>query len=89
MYTSFREHMIGQPANGNKDLIPSLTKQNIQDHYNRSFIGQNISVVVSGKSNHEKIVEISSKWFKKFENESSLVVKDSDDVPCLTPTMMT
>jgi predicted Zn-dependent peptidase len=40
--------MMGQPLNGNRDTIMGLTKDDIQNHKERCFFGNNVSLVVSG-----------------------------------------
>lgn len=46
--TSFRDHMVGQPLHGNRDVVPSLTPEHVREHRDRTFAGKNSLLIVSG-----------------------------------------
>lgn len=54
LYTSFREHMMGQPRNGNRDTVQNLTVKDLEAHRERTLCGNNLVLVVSGSSSHEQ-----------------------------------
>jgi processing peptidase subunit beta len=87
-YTSFREHMIGQPVNGNRDSITSLVKNDLEEHQKRTFVGKNFNVVVSGNVNHEEVVKVSEKWLTRLPESTSSRVEINEEKPYLTSTMM-
>jgi predicted Zn-dependent peptidase len=60
-YTTFREHMIGQPLNGNRDTVMNLTKEDIQNHKERCFQGSNFSLVVTGDVDAQKVFQTAQK----------------------------
>lgn len=61
-YTSFREHQLGQPKNGNRDAIKNITVNDLETHKENTFVGKNFAVVVTGEINHESVVATSDKW---------------------------
>ena len=87
-YTSFREHMMGQPVNGNRDLITSLTQNDLKEHQNRTYIGKNFSVVATGNVSHEEVLTRSEKWLNKLPENTSSVNEENEQRPNLTSSMM-
>ena len=45
-YTAFRDHALGQPSTGNKDVVYSITPEQVKEFHNNLYVGKNI--VVSG-----------------------------------------
>ena len=55
-YTAYRDHYIGQPANGNKDVVYSITPEEIKDLHNTFYVGKHIVVSGAGNVNHDALV---------------------------------
>ena len=86
-YTSFRDHMMGQSMYGIRDNIPNLTVGQVEKYYNDHFVGENIVVVVSGDSNHEKVAQRVEQSTKKISHLMSTSLLNSDK-PLLTGSVM-
>lgn len=87
-YTSFREHMLGQPVNGNRDLITSITQKDLQDHQKRTYIGKNFSIIATGNVSHEEVLTRSQKWLSKLPETTSYQNPENETTPLLTSSMM-
>lgn len=68
-FTTFRDHMMGMPTNGNRDTIKSLTTQHLIDHKERTFCGKNFNVVVSGNVKHDEVMK-GCEWLNKLPVET-------------------
>lgn len=55
-FNCFREHMLGQPKKGDRDLVHSISADMIRDFHSRNYFGDNIVVVGAGNINHEEFV---------------------------------
>lgn len=53
---------MGQPKNGNRDTVRNLTVKDLQSHQERTYIGKNFGVVVTGDCSHDQVVKISTEW---------------------------
>jgi processing peptidase subunit beta len=62
-FNAFREHMLGQPKKGDRDLTSALTVDHLKNYHNANFYGDNIVVVATGNVNHNQIVDAVSKHF--------------------------
>ncbi len=87
-YTSFREHMLGQPVYGNKDLINQMTMQQVQEHRERTFTGSNFDLVITGDIQHHQVVENAKKYLDKVPEHTVSQIPENVETPYLTPTMM-
>ena len=51
-FNSFREHMMGQPIKGDRDLTHTLGVDHLRDYHAANYTGKNIVVVATGDVNH-------------------------------------
>lgn len=56
-FNSYREHMLGQPIKGDRDLTQTLTIDHLKDYHTANYYGDNITVVATGNVNHDQIVD--------------------------------
>lgn len=88
-YTSFRDHIMGQPSRGNRDNIPSLNSAAIKEHIEKTYAGRNFTVIATGNVNHEEIVQAAQKRLSKLPNNP---IRETAEVnvekPLLTPSLM-
>lgn len=56
-YNSFREHMMGQPTRGDRDLTNTIGVDHLRDFHTAHYFGDNLVVVATGEVNHDEIVE--------------------------------
>ena len=88
-YTSFRDHIMGQPTNGNRDNIPNLKSNHIKEHIEKTYAGKNFTIVVSGNAKHEEILQVASKRLNKLPvNASREIASVNVEKPLLTPSLM-
>ena len=87
-YTTFREHMIGQPTNGNRDTMSELTLKHIVDHRDHVFAGKNFCIVATGDVNHNQVVEVASPFLNKLPLTTVKTNEESLAKPYMTPSMM-
>lgn len=55
-FTSFRDHMLGQPRLGNNKSVPSLTQEEVQEWRDQVNVGDNLVVVATGEVDHNEVV---------------------------------
>jgi processing peptidase subunit beta len=55
-YNSYREHMMGQPIKGDRDMVQSLTVDGLHNYRAANYFGDNMIVVGTGNIDHEKFV---------------------------------
>jgi predicted Zn-dependent peptidase len=56
-FNSFREHMMGQPIKGDRDLTSSLGVDHLRDFHTANYFGDNVVVVATGDVSHDQIVD--------------------------------
>lgn len=86
-YTAFRDHYLGQPANGNKDVVYSITTDQIREFHNSHYVGRNIVVSGAGNVNHEALVNEVSARFGSLPASRISEVPNSEQ-PYFTPSLM-
>lgn len=86
-YTAFRDHYLGQPTNGNKDVVYSITPEQIKEYHNSFYVGKNIVVSGAGNINSEALVNEVSNKFGSLPSVRVSEVPNSDQ-PYLTPSLL-
>ena len=56
-FNSFREHMLGQPIKGDRDLTQTLGVDHLREFQAANYFGENIVVVATGDVSHDQIVD--------------------------------
>jgi predicted Zn-dependent peptidase len=56
-FNSFREHMLGQPIKGDRDMVHTIGVDHLRDYHGANYYGDNITVVATGDVNHAAIVD--------------------------------
>ena len=88
-YTSFRDHIMGQPSRGNRDNVPSLNAVAINEHVEKTYAGKNFTVVATGAVNHEEVVAAAQKRLSKLPVAPTREVAHVNvEKPLLTPSLM-
>jgi len=62
-FNSFREHMMGQPIKGDRDLVHTLGADHLRDYYAANYTGKNVVVVATGDVDHAQIVDAVEQHF--------------------------
>jgi processing peptidase subunit beta len=88
-YTSFRDHMMGQPILGIRENIGTITQDQIVDYHKTHYVGSNIVVVGAGDISHQQLTELTERHFGGLPSAipSGLEVKNADQ-PYFTPSLM-
>jgi processing peptidase subunit beta len=86
-FNSYREHMMGQPIKGDRDLTQTLGVDHLRDYYAANYVGKNIVVVATGDVNHAQIVDAVEQHFSSLALESSVPQKNSEQ-PIYIPALL-
>ena len=87
LYTSYRDHMLGQPAEGIKDNIPNITTNHIREFFGENYTGDNITVSAAGNINFNEFTNYVEESFGKIGKGSHVTVANSEQ-PYFTPSLM-
>lgn len=85
-YTSFRDHFIGQPVNGIRENLGSVSHAHIKEFTARNYVSENFVVSAVGNVNHDEVSQLVSKAFSKVPKGSSERVNGSK--PYFTPSTL-
>lgn len=88
-YTSFRDHMLGQPVLGIRENVGLITQDMIKEYHATHYVGPNVVIVGAGDVKHQQLVELSEKIFGAIPAQSptGLDVKNADK-PNFTPSIL-
>jgi len=85
-YTSYRDHFIGQPVNGIRENIGSITHAHIKEFLARNYVSSNFIVSAAGNVNHEEVAQLVQKSFAKLPQTPCERVNSTQ--PFFTPSTM-
>ena len=88
LYTSFRDHMLGQPAEGIKDNIPNITTNHIREFVSENYIGDNIAISAAGNINFNEFTSYVEESFGKIAKASRHPNTANSEQPYFTPSLM-
>lgn len=88
-YTSFRDHMMGQPLLGIRENIGVITQDQIVEFHKTHYVGSNIAVVGAGEITHQQLVDLTQRAFGNLPatSASGIEIKNTDK-PLFTPSFM-
>lgn len=86
-FNVYREHMLGQPVKGDRDVLQSLTVDNVRNFHASHYVGDNIVVVGAGNINHEEFVNQVENAFQSLPKLSSSKKKNTER-PIYIPALM-
>lgn len=86
-FNSFRDHMMGQPIKGDRDLTQTLNSDHVRDFYNANYYGDNIVVVATGDVNHDEIVSAVEHHFSSLPKSTDVHAKNTEK-PIYTPGLL-
>jgi len=55
-YTAFRDHYFGHPSYGVRDVVYSITSEQVREYHNQHYVGRNIVVSGAGNLNGSALV---------------------------------
>ena len=87
-YTAFRDHYMGQPSYGIKDVVYSISGDQIREYHNNFYVGQNIVVSGAGNLNPDNLLnEVSNSHFGKVPAERISEIPNEEQ-PMFTPSLL-
>lgn len=86
-FNSFREHMLGQPIKGDRDLTHTLGIDHLKDFYAANYCGDNVVVVATGDVSHDAIVDAVEKSFSSLQKSSTVSAKNTEK-PVYIPALL-
>ena len=86
-YNSFRDHMIGQPIKGDRDLTASLGIDHVKNFYANNYVGENIVIVATGDVDHNEIAEAAEQAFAALPAKATVDVANTHK-PIYHPMLM-
>jgi mitochondrial-processing peptidase subunit beta len=86
-YTAFRDHYLGQPASGIKDVVYSITADQVKQFHQAHYVGKNIVVSGAGNINADSLNSEVSNHFGAVPASRSTEVPNADQ-PYFTPSLL-
>lgn len=77
-FNVYRDHMMGQPVKGDRDVTSSLRADHLRDFHTTNFFGDNIVVVGAGNINHEEFVQQVNQHFSSLPKQTSAQIKNTE-----------
>lgn len=86
-FNSFRDHMIGQPVKGDRDLTSSLGIDHVRNFHANNYFGENIVIVATGDVDHTEIAEAAEQAFASLPQTVATPIANSNR-PIYHPMLM-
>jgi processing peptidase subunit beta len=77
-FNSFREHMLGQPIKGDRDLTQSITLDNLRDFHSANYYGDNITIVATGNVSHQEVVDAVEQHFHSMAKTTNVSANNTE-----------
>lgn len=86
-FNVYREHMMGQPIKGDRDILHTLRADNLRDFHSTNYFGDNIVVVGTGSINHEEFVSQVNQHFASLPKQTASKIKNKEKA-VFTPALL-
>jgi len=86
-FNIYREHMMGQPIKGDKDILHTLRADNLRDFHSTNYFGDNMVVVGAGNINHDEFVNQVDQHFASLPKQTSSKIKNKEK-SVFTPALL-
>ena len=86
-FNVYREHMMGQPIKGDRDVLQSLTADNVRAFHTTHYFGDNIVVVGAGNINHDEFVAQVSGAFQSLPKQTAGKINNTER-PIFIPALL-
>jgi len=86
-FNSYRDHMLGQPTQGDRDQVQFLSADVLNSYRAANYFGENIVVVGTGAVNHDQFVDSVAREFDTIAKTSSAKPVNADKA-VYTPSLM-
>lgn len=77
-FNVFREHMMGQPKKGDRDVLHSLRADHLREFHTTNYFGDNIVVVGAGNISHEEFVSQVNQHFANLPKQTASKIKNKE-----------
>jgi processing peptidase subunit beta len=77
-FNVYRDHMMGQPVKGDRDILHTLRVDHLREFHTTNFYGDNIVVVGAGNINHEEFVNQVNQHFASLPKQTSGKIKNRE-----------
>jgi predicted Zn-dependent peptidase len=71
-FNTYREHMLGQPIKGDRDLTNTLGVDHLRDYHTANYYGDNLVVVATGDVSHDQLVDAVEQNFASLPKSTSV-----------------
>jgi processing peptidase subunit beta len=86
-FNVYREHMLGQPVKGDRDVLHTLSVDHLRDFHTTNYFGDNMVIVGAGNINHEEFVNQVSQAFQSLPKQTSSKIKNKER-PIYIPALL-
>lgn len=86
-FNSFRDHMLGQPIKGDRDLTQEIQLEDVRNYMSANYYGDNTVVVATGEVNHHQVVEAVEQAFASMPKSTDVAAVNSEK-PIYTPSIL-
>lgn len=86
-FNIYREHMMGQPIKGDRDVTQTLTADHVREFHTTHYFGDNIVVVGAGNINHDEFVNQVSGAFQALPKSTAGKIKNKER-PIYIPALL-
>jgi len=86
-FNIYREHMMGQPIKGDRDVLQTLGADGLRDFHTTNYFGDNIVVVGAGNINHDEFVSQVAAAFQTLPKQTAGKIKNQER-PIYIPALL-
>jgi processing peptidase subunit beta len=87
-FNVYREHMMGQPVKGDRDVLHTISADNLRDFHSTHYFGDNIVIVGAGNINHDEFVRQVSASFQSLPKQTSGGKIKNKERPIYIPALL-
>jgi len=84
-FAAFRDHQMGQPSNGVRENIASITAEKIRDFVAKNNHGNNLVITATGNVDHAQILDLAGKSFGGLTRSTPAL--ENLHMPMFTPSL--
>jgi mitochondrial-processing peptidase subunit beta len=77
-FNVYRDHMMGQPIKGDRDIVHTLKADHLREFHSTNYFGDNIVVVGAGNINHDEFVAQVNQHFASLPKQTSSKIKNKE-----------
>jgi len=86
-FNVYRDHMMGQPIKGDRDIVHTLKADHLREFHSTNYFGDNIVVVGAGNINHDEFVAQVNQHFSSLPKQTQSKIKNKEK-SVFTPALL-